>query len=215
MALVLLTLPERAIWRLRRCVVLSRFLSVGKGTILDPVTSQFSPYRVSLGNNVAIGSNAYFGGTIYIHDNVMISRGVAIVAGGHLFGLLGKRPRFIQPTPRCVARDDTECIVVEDDCWIGAQVTLVGNVRVGMGAVIGAGSVTPRDIPPSVVAVGNPCRPIKRIFDDKQLAAHLDEIGYPPDVMGSVLARRADMADLPVVDYSNRYASEDLDCVPS
>ena len=44
--------------------------------------------------------------------------------------------------------------------WIGADVTLLGGVRIGNGAIIGAGAVVAKDVPPYAVVVGNPARVI-------------------------------------------------------
>ena len=47
--------------------------------------------------------------------------------------------------------------------WIGGNVVVLPGVTIGSGSVIGAGSVVSRDIPENVLAVGNPCRPIRSI----------------------------------------------------
>ena len=52
-------------------------------------------------------------------------------------------------------------IVIEDDVWIGANVVVTRNVRIGTGGVIAAGSVVTGDIPPFVVAGGVPARAIR------------------------------------------------------
>ncbi|MCB8976627.1 MAG: acyltransferase [Ardenticatenaceae bacterium] len=52
-------------------------------------------------------------------------------------------------------------IVIEDDVWLGAGVTVLDNVRIGQGAVIGAGSIVTQDIPANAIAVGAPARVIK------------------------------------------------------
>lgn len=52
-------------------------------------------------------------------------------------------------------------VVIEDDCWLGANVTVLPGVRIGKGSVVGAGSVITHDIPPYSVAVGNPARVLK------------------------------------------------------
>jgi acetyltransferase-like isoleucine patch superfamily enzyme len=52
-------------------------------------------------------------------------------------------------------------IVIEDDCWIGANVTITRDVTIGRGSVIGANSVVTRDIPEYSVAVGVPARVIR------------------------------------------------------
>ena len=54
-------------------------------------------------------------------------------------------------------------ITVGSDVWIGGNVTVLPGVTIGSNVVIGAGSVVTRDIPDHVVAVGNPCRPVKEL----------------------------------------------------
>lgn len=57
-------------------------------------------------------------------------------------------------------------IVVEDDVWIGMNTLILSGVRIGKGAIIGAGSVVSKDIPPYAIAVGNPCKVIKYRFSE-------------------------------------------------
>lgn len=59
-------------------------------------------------------------------------------------------------------------ISIEDGAWIGAGTIVITGVTIGRKAVIGAGSVVVRDIPPLTVAVGNPCRPIKKWNPQRQ-----------------------------------------------
>ena len=53
--------------------------------------------------------------------------------------------------------------LLKKNVWIGANAVVCGGVTIGEGSVIGAGSVATKDIPPMVVAVGNPCRVIRKI----------------------------------------------------
>ena len=59
--------------------------------------------------------------------------------------------------------------VIGNDVWIGQNVTILPGVHIGDGAVIGANSVVGSDIPQYTIAVGNPCRVIKKRFDDKTI----------------------------------------------
>lgn len=56
--------------------------------------------------------------------------------------------------------------IIGNDVWIGQNVTVLPGVHAGDGAIIGANSVVASDIPPYAVAVGNPCKVIKKRFDD-------------------------------------------------
>jgi len=56
----------------------------------------------------------------------------------------------------------TKQISIADDVWIGANCVVTAGVTIGKHAVIGAGSVVTKDIPPFSVAVGNPARVIKK-----------------------------------------------------
>lgn len=83
-------------------------------------------------------------------------------------------------------------IVIEDDVWIGFRSTILSGVHIGQGAVIAAGSVVTRDVPPYTIVGGTPARVIKKRFsddvteflltldysglDDEIVRNHLDEI---------------------------------------
>ncbi len=56
-------------------------------------------------------------------------------------------------------------IVVEDDVWIGMNSLILSGVKIGQGSIIGAGSVVAKNIPPYSIAVGNPCKVIRKRFD--------------------------------------------------
>jgi virginiamycin A acetyltransferase len=60
-------------------------------------------------------------------------------------------------------------ILLQNDVWIGDRVIMMGGVKIGNGAVIGAGSVVSKDIPPYAIAAGNPCRVIRYRFEQDQI----------------------------------------------
>ncbi len=57
--------------------------------------------------------------------------------------------------------------VVDNDVWIGQNVTVMPGVHIGDGSIIAANSVVTKDVPPYHIAGGNPCKIIKKRFDDE------------------------------------------------
>ncbi len=72
------------------------------------------------------------------------------------------------------ARRREQRAVLEADTWIGHGAILMPDVRIGVGAVVGAGAVVTRDVEAYGVAVGSPARVIKRRFDEATIAALLE-----------------------------------------
>lgn len=130
----------------------------GKNTIIEP------PFRFDYGSHIELGDNFYAnsGCTIIdvakvkIGDNVMFGPGVAIMTAGHP----------IHPDIRNTRYEYGIAITIGDNVWIGANAVVLPGVRIGDNTVIGAGSVVTKDIPSGVVAVGNPCKPIRDITDE-------------------------------------------------
>lgn len=65
-------------------------------------------------------------------------------------------------------------IVIEDDVWIGFGCLILSGVKIGKGAIIGAGSVITKDIPPYAIVCGNPAKVIKYRFDENLIKQLLD-----------------------------------------
>ena len=73
--------------------------------------------------------------------------------------------------------------VIGSDVWIGQNVTVMPGVPIGNGAIIGANSVVAKDIDPYCIAAGNPCKIVKKRFDD-ELISYLQELqwwNWPPE----------------------------------
>jgi len=129
------------------------------------------------------------------------------IGGDHYFAVKGKSVRFLHPKDR----ENWEKIIIEDEVWCGACIIIPKGVIVGMGAVIGAGSVLTKNIPPYTVAVGNPCKPIKKIFDDKDLYEHIIKIGYDEKFAKDIVNRRNNelellkLVNIPVINKTEMY----------
>ncbi len=96
--------------------------------------------------------NAYVS-QVRIGNGVMIAPNCAFYPYDH--GFQPDQPIRKQPLR---SRGD---IIIGDDAWLGFGVIVLGGVRIGRGAAIGAGAVVTRDIPDGAIAVGNPARVVK------------------------------------------------------
>lgn len=92
-------------------------------------------------------------GRLIIGNHVTMGQMVNIHPGNH---------SFVDPNLRINEQPVTyKGIVIEDDCWIGAQAVILDGVKIGQGSVVGAGSLVTHDVPAYSVVAGNPARIIK------------------------------------------------------
>lgn len=117
------------------------------------------PFYCCYGTNITIGEGSYLNfncnfvddGKIIIGKAVMFGPNVTIATVGHPINPKMRQYMYADP------------VTIQDNCWIGASVTIAPGVTIGKNSVIGAGSVVIHDIPENSVAVGNPCRVIRKI----------------------------------------------------
>ena len=76
--------------------------------------------------------------------------------------------------------DDERDVIVEEDVWIGARVTLLAGAHIGRGAVIGANTLINKEIPPYAVAVGSPAKIVAAKFTIDEILEH-EKILYPAE----------------------------------
>ena len=69
----------------------------------------------------------------------------------------------LEAEPRRAGWESGHPIVISDGVWLGGGVIVCPGVTIGENTVVGAGSIVVRDLPAGVLAVGNPCRPIREI----------------------------------------------------
>ncbi len=108
---------------------------------------------VVIGNNTFIGISNIIIGPVEIGNNVMTAQHVVLSGLNHQYEDI-TQPIRNQPVT-------TAKIVIEDDCWIGANAVITAGVRVGKHSVVAGGSVVTRDVPPFSVVGGNPARILK------------------------------------------------------
>lgn len=148
--------------------------------------NEFSPLIISIGNNlirkriadkldvtfgIAIHPQAIISPTVGIGEGSVVMQGAIIQActtvGRHCIVNTGasvdhecKIEDFVHISPHCTLCGNVE---VGEGSWIGAGSVIIPGVKIGKWSIIGAGSVVTKDIPDRVLAVGNRCKVIKKL----------------------------------------------------
>jgi len=102
-----------------------------------------------------------------------IGQGARIGLGGHPSNFLSTHPAFYSNGTQTLlhiaassAFEESSSVVLGNDVWIGANTLIMGGIKVGDGAIIGAGAVVTKDIPAYAIAVGCPAKVIRYRFDE-------------------------------------------------
>lgn len=144
----------------------------GKNVYLKPMSSDFKGlWNMSIGD----GSSIPKGSTIYCTDapltigkKVIFGPHPTIITGDHRINVLGK---YIMDITDKLPENDLP-VIIEDDVWVGCNVTILKGVTIGHGSVIAAGSVVTRSCSPYSIIGGVPAKVIKRRFTDEQIKEH-------------------------------------------
>lgn len=138
-------------------------------------TQSFSP-KISIGKGVCFSNDVHIGCTnrVTLGDGVLLGSHVYITDHDHgiYAGTESHSPAGTQPARRPLTA--TGMVVLEDNVHVGEYVTILKNVRIGQGSIIGAHSNVTRDIPPYTIAAGNPARPLKKYCETSQRWIKLD-----------------------------------------
>lgn len=133
------------------------------GKPLDKSTTVLPPLYIDYGKPVNIGKRCFiqqcctfFGrGGITIGNDVFIGPKVNLITINHDLDSDNRSATYGRP------------IVIEDKVWIGIGATILPGIKIGYGAVIGAGSVVTKEVPPMTIVAENPARIIKNIKTTK------------------------------------------------
>jgi acetyltransferase-like isoleucine patch superfamily enzyme len=136
-----------------------------------------------VGDNVYIGPRAYISASkgISIGNGVTIGPEFMVMGGDHNFRVVGL------PIADAKSSGKNYPIIIEDDVWIGARVTVLKGVRLGEGAIVGAGSVVTRNVAAYSVSAGNPAKRIGDRFSPNDLSEHLKCVGSKYQIGDSAL----------------------------
>lgn len=131
---------------------------IGEGSQILP------PFRCNYGKHIEIGQKSFINfnvsmidvGKIIIGDHVLIGPNTGIYTAIHP----------IDPEIRSKGVQKARPIVIEDKAWIGGSVTILPGVRIGYGAIVGAGAVVTKDVPAMTIVAGNPAKTIREINEE-------------------------------------------------
>jgi acetyltransferase-like isoleucine patch superfamily enzyme len=139
----------------------NRFELGEKAVIEDFCTINNGVGDVIIGNKATIGMSNVIIGPVTIGNEVIIAQNVVISGLNHNY----------EDVSRSVLAQGvrTAPIVIEDDCWIGANVVITAGTTIGKHCVIAAGAVVTKNVPAFCIAAGNPAKVIKK-YDEAQKA---------------------------------------------
>jgi len=114
-----------------------------------------------IGKNCKISSHTFVCEGVHIRDEVFVGHGVTFINDPY--------PRATTPNGQLQTDEDWVCIptTVERGASIGSNVTVLSGITVGENAIVGAGSVVTRDVPPNTIVAGNPARIFRRLAGEK------------------------------------------------
>ena len=127
-----------------------------------------------IGKNCKISSHTFICEGVTIEDNVFVGHNVTFI--NDLY------PRATTASGKLQTDEDWTCIptLVKKGASIGSSATLLSGITVGENAIIGAGSVVTKDVPPNTIVAGNPAKIIRRIKEKGQRLKAKGKIGEKP-----------------------------------
>ena len=140
---------------IRKTLLEQLFYKVGENIYIEP------PFRCDYGYNITVGENFYANydciildvSKVSIGNNVLFGPRVCIYTAGHPIVAASRNEGLEFGLP----------ISIGDDVWLGGNVIVNPGITIGSNVVIGSGSVVTKDIPDDSLAVGNPCKVIRKI----------------------------------------------------
>ena len=139
-------------------VHLSDGVTVGRGACIRPS----SYYGGSLGAGLNVGEGSSIGAYCWIGASGMVTIGAQVMLGPRVV-IIPENHKFDDTQIR-IKDQGVECgpVVIEDDCWIGTNATILAGVTIGAGSIVAAGAVVVRDVAPLSIVGGVPAKLIRK-----------------------------------------------------
>ena len=148
----------------------------GKGVYLRPMSSDIKGIEnLSIGDYTSIPKGSTFYCTraeLKIGNKVIFGPHPTIITGDHRIDIIGKYIIDVDDNEKLSQND--AAVIIEDDVWCGANVTILKGVIIGRGSVIAAGAVVTKSCPPYSIIGGVPAKIIKKRFTSDEISIHED-----------------------------------------
>jgi maltose O-acetyltransferase len=139
----------------RRRILEELLGAIGEGTVIRP------PLYCDYGYQIRIGARTFVNFGLVALDVARISIGDDVQIGPNVQLLTPTHP--LEAEPRRAKLESARPITIGDNAWLGGGAMVLPGVSIGENTVVGAGAVVTRDLPPSVLAVGNPARVVRSV----------------------------------------------------
>ena len=118
-----------------------------------------APFTADFGANISFGENVFVNAGVSMQDQGGITIGNGVLIGHHVVLATLNHELEVELRQDLIPAP----IVIKDNAWLGANVTVLAGVTIGEGAVVAAGAVVTKDVPPYTVVGGIPAKVIKQL----------------------------------------------------
>jgi maltose O-acetyltransferase len=139
----------------RHGLLLELLGQLGEGSEIKP------PLRCDYGYRIRVGARTFVNYGLVALDVASIAIGDDVQIGPSVQLLTPTHP--VDPDARRAKWEAAEPIAIESNVWLGGGVIVLPGVTIGENTVVGAGSIVTKDLPPNVVAAGNPARVVRSL----------------------------------------------------
>jgi len=163
------------ILRCKLILINKRNIKIGKNTTFGRGTVFWAPNKINIGNNVYIGKYCTIQADIEIGNDVIVANNVGLIGRyDHDYSKIGVN---IKDAPWIGSanykfKGVNQKITINNDVWVGFGAILLTGIEIGRGAIIAAGSVVTRDVPPYAIVIGNPAQIKGYRFNEDEIKKH-------------------------------------------
>ena len=148
-------------WDSRTQILQELLGHLGEDSWIEP------PFRCDYGTQISIGDHFFANYDCIFLDVAPITIGNRVMFGPRVCLYTAGHP--LDAATRNTGLEFGKPIAIGDDVWLGGNVVVLPGVTIGAGTVVAAGSVVRRDLPPHVLAAGNPCQVLRSITEADRL----------------------------------------------